>query len=506
MKIEAPSGDLKRDLANGRQVRLSRGEKCKLEVRADVDASREIDFIASTAGIKRDGHEVIASGLCFDNYEKNPVFLWGHDQGDIGSPPQPPIGSVVKHWIDKDGRGADRLNIRVRFAKHDFANTIFELYRDKHMTSVSISWTPIKTEPIDTGVRFLEGEMLEISAVPIPADPEAVMRKIREVANELGGVDLADEFSRAVRTSPHYGYVLDSRDALTKNRLNPVGSEGSTMDEDKVEESVKEKRELPEDAPEGAVVCPECNGAGCLDCEEKGYIMPESDEVEDEAADEAVAVEEERTEDTEDAETREVGDEDEDDAAGRGGLDGEANVEENELQPLIAGSLAFAESVEDLAKATAEEGDINAALGQVAESVDAVWNMVRDLIGVETEEEVEETAVEEEERSAAQILTSLLDDAESRIGKKISKKRFENLSKAKDCMREAADMIDSVMTDAVDAERSAPKPEEKDANVEDDVDALARLLGIDEVPNEEAETEIDALARMLFVEDETQGE
>ena len=230
---EKPTGDLDHDLETHRRVLVRRGQPCDA-VRAVGDKSeRTIEFVASTDGIKRDGHRVrigdlVVHGYGFDfsNFAKNPVMLWAHNYDS------PPIGSWREWRIDEvDGKKA--LIARAQFAEHDFASTIFDLYAAGHMRSVSIGWTPLEYEPLvdcdgrQVGWDFVSSELLEISAVPIPADPDAL---VVAVQRGLISSDRLEEFARAGRlgdVSRGHAYVLDHRprDGGLRSDTPPVASE-----------------------------------------------------------------------------------------------------------------------------------------------------------------------------------------------------------------------------------------------------------------------------------------
>lgn len=432
--LQTPSGDLLRDLREERKVLIRRGTTC--EIRAAGDDTREIEFIASTEGVKRDGHEVIASGMRFENFDRNPVLLWSHDQGEGDRPPLPPIGSIVDRRVEVDEDGKSRLLVRARFATHDLAETVYRLYRDQHMRSVSIGWLPIKTEPIQTdgrqtGVRFLESELLEVSAVPIPADPQAIMQQAQR---GLISAEVLGEFARGARLrggSHGDAYVLDSRDPVT------------TAEED--------------DA------------------------MPTRDnDNNEEQRDEASEVAEERAEPSEErAETYEDADENPPMDSGR-----DREVSPEEVQTLVASAMQVAEAVEKLHDVVVEDGEEDAeeplrviidAVTKLHEQADALMASYKpdetETVSDESEDSGEGEAPEGEdideealdgERSAVDVLAALLGDAEKRIGKKISRDRQGKLMDIRGCMRDAERMISEVIEEAMhEAEDKDDKRDER---------------------------------------------
>ena len=145
-----------------------------LHVRAESTEDRIIRFVASSAGVARDGGIVEPRGWDTQSYERNPQFLWAHDASQL------PIGKGVR--IEKT---EDALLIDVEFAGeaegHALAETVFRLYKSGFMNSVSVGFRVVEErEPTeaerDAGAHWVasKAELLELSAVPIPADPSAV--------------------------------------------------------------------------------------------------------------------------------------------------------------------------------------------------------------------------------------------------------------------------------------------------------------------------------------------
>ncbi len=107
-----------------------------------------------------------------DAYEENPVLLWAHDYR------HPAIGRAAKMWTEPH-----RLLANMEFAPTEFAQEIASLYRSGFQWGVSVGFKPLryeerrdeKTEAF-LGLRFLEQELLEVSAVPVPANRSALRR------------------------------------------------------------------------------------------------------------------------------------------------------------------------------------------------------------------------------------------------------------------------------------------------------------------------------------------
>ena len=128
-------------------------------------------FVASTGEVDRHGDTVAPEGWRLDAYRDNPVVLWAHDYGE------PAIGRAEAVW--SDGRA---LRARLEFAPTEFAGQVERLYRQGYQRGVSVGFRPLRFEerrdPVNgafLGVRFLEQELLEISAVPVPANGGALL-------------------------------------------------------------------------------------------------------------------------------------------------------------------------------------------------------------------------------------------------------------------------------------------------------------------------------------------
>ena len=134
-----------------------------------------VSFV-STGAVDRMGDIIQPEGIDLKNYRKNPVVLWAHDYNT------PPIGKSV--WIKKQDGG---VISKMQFANTAFAQEIFQLYKEGFLKAFSIGFIPIESEPMDgkdngfmSPRRYLKTEMLEYSAVPVPANPEALAMAMKK--------------------------------------------------------------------------------------------------------------------------------------------------------------------------------------------------------------------------------------------------------------------------------------------------------------------------------------
>ena len=131
-----------------------------------------LTFVVSSGAVDRHGDVVSPEGWRLDAYRANPVVLWAHDYR------RPAIGRAQSVW--SDGRA---LLAHLEFAPTEFAREVEALYRSGYQQGVSVGFRPLRFEErrdartgAFLGIRFLEQELLEISAVPVPANQGALLR------------------------------------------------------------------------------------------------------------------------------------------------------------------------------------------------------------------------------------------------------------------------------------------------------------------------------------------
>lgn len=117
--------------------------------------------IGSSESMDREGDIIKASGWQTDNFNRNPVLLWAHNVHEL----RPPIGKVKRLWVEDD-----RLMFQPEFDLEDeFAAAIYRKYKKGYLNSFSVGFLPIERD----GKTYLAQELLEISAVPVPANADA---------------------------------------------------------------------------------------------------------------------------------------------------------------------------------------------------------------------------------------------------------------------------------------------------------------------------------------------
>jgi hypothetical protein len=195
-----------------------RGEEVFHE--ANTKPSAILDFIASDETLDRCDEIIAASGWRLEAYRKNPVFQNAHQYGDV-------IFTLGKALLSEvrmvSGRPA--LFQRVQFAvdANPMARIAHALYKGKFLNAVSVGFIPLRWENGDRPSptqsrrptpstlspfrrRYLEQELLEVSAVGIPANPNALQLGLKAGAIEKSDLkelaDLLNNLSNEVPKTP----------------------------------------------------------------------------------------------------------------------------------------------------------------------------------------------------------------------------------------------------------------------------------------------------------------
>jgi len=172
-------------LRNGKEVWTS----AQSSVLKAVDlGKRELSITGTTEARDRDRDRIKVSGWELENFLKNPVFLWGHDYSSV---PLAAARKVVKR------RAPLRLDFVFRFPTeiglYPFADMILGLYDDGIINASSVGFIPIESEPLPPekgkedepewtrGRLYTKQELLELSGVAVPSNPEALQNSLQEV-------------------------------------------------------------------------------------------------------------------------------------------------------------------------------------------------------------------------------------------------------------------------------------------------------------------------------------
>ena len=178
--------------------------------------------VASTESPDRYGDVVRQDGWVVDNFMKNPVILWAHDYR------RPPVGRVEEVKVENG-----QLLFKAKFLPEGLdpeADKIFEMYKSGFLKAFSVGFMPLEYEANEHGgTTFKKQELLEISAVPVPANPEALTLAFKMIKEQ--------EEKTAVR--PHDVGEVDMDSSWDANKaiaqLRKWASSDGSGDKDKID-------------------------------------------------------------------------------------------------------------------------------------------------------------------------------------------------------------------------------------------------------------------------------
>ncbi len=156
-----------------------------LEVKATADTNLPIiEFTASDDTLDRYDEVIEAKGWDLTNYRRNPVFQNSHKYGDV-------MHTLGKSLLTEVRGNALVQRIEFAVAINPVAKLTYDLYRGGFLNAVSVGFIPIEWEDGGGATayrrKFLKQELLELSAVSLPANPNALQNALK-----AGAVDLAE--------------------------------------------------------------------------------------------------------------------------------------------------------------------------------------------------------------------------------------------------------------------------------------------------------------------------
>jgi phage head maturation protease len=176
-----------------------------------------LDFVASDASLDRFDEIISPEGWRLDHYRRNPVFQNAHQYGDV-------IFTLGKALVTEVRMVAGRpaLYQRIEFAVevNPMARIAYGLYRGKFLNAVSVGFIPIRWQDgAASGAsadgqppfrrKYLEQELLEVSAVGIPANPEALQLGLKAGAIQKADLGELLEVLRAMAGASVENFLTD---------------------------------------------------------------------------------------------------------------------------------------------------------------------------------------------------------------------------------------------------------------------------------------------------------
>jgi len=167
-----------------------------------------MQFVLSDDSTDRMGDTIQVAGWDLTAFKENPIALWAHASTR-------PIGT----WVDVRVIG-QKLMGKLVFAAQGTSTLIDELrslVEQRILKTVSVGFTPLDAEPIRdpkgkmTGWNFIKQELLEVSLVSVPANPNAIA-----IARSMNLSDAAWATAFETPVKPPGASAIKAREAIAK--------------------------------------------------------------------------------------------------------------------------------------------------------------------------------------------------------------------------------------------------------------------------------------------------
>jgi HK97 family phage major capsid protein/HK97 family phage prohead protease len=134
-------------------------------VDSTVLGARQVRAVISDETPDRVGDVIVATGIKLENYRNNPIVLWNHD-------PMCPIGTAS---VFAKGSRVEAVITFVAEGVSKIADEVYQLVKAGVVSGLSIGYSSGIFEFLANGVKYLTSELLEISFVSVPCNPQALV-------------------------------------------------------------------------------------------------------------------------------------------------------------------------------------------------------------------------------------------------------------------------------------------------------------------------------------------
>lgn len=204
-------------------MKLEKGKNSKKDLSTFTEdmGNRTVRFTISKEVVDRDGDILRASGVDFTNYMKNPVFLSFHNSREF------PLGKVTRFWVEGNSVKADvyfptieelSTNPDQASEKAKLVDFTYNCYKTGMLNAVSVGFIPLEWIETENGFDILKWELLEFSAVAVPANQDAIAEAVKS---------FGDEFAKGLVSKPmeKSGKRVSAETREILNRIKACGDE-----------------------------------------------------------------------------------------------------------------------------------------------------------------------------------------------------------------------------------------------------------------------------------------
>jgi len=246
-------------------MKLEKGQTSKKDIAVITEdmGERSVLFTISKEVVDRDGDILRASGVDFTNFMKNPVFLSFHNSREF------PLGKVTKFWVEGNSVKAivyfptiEELSTNPEQAseKAKLVDFCFHCYKTGMLNAVSVGFIPLEWTETKDGYDITKWELLEFSAVAVPANQDAIAEAVKSfgldesvvkdfLATEKSGKRISAATKEILSKIKACGDEIEKCRGTLKNIVKEMNELLSQLD-DAAEGLADNTAEKPEEKPE----------------------------------------------------------------------------------------------------------------------------------------------------------------------------------------------------------------------------------------------------------------
>lgn len=159
----------------------------------------------------RDGDITTHKGWKFENFYKNPVFMWAHNYDGV------PLARTERIFSRPKLKRHDFLMRFPTEGLNPFGDMVLGGYDQRVINASSVGFIPIKSEEMedDGGLwgpprKFIEKELLELSGCGVPSNPNAVQDYVKSVKGNSETMDIIQAYLKGEKFElPHKDDLLE---------------------------------------------------------------------------------------------------------------------------------------------------------------------------------------------------------------------------------------------------------------------------------------------------------
>lgn len=212
----------------------------EIQIKENVE-NGTFKVVASDETVDRSGEQIKVSSRDLKNYMKNPIILFWHNYHNMDTI----VWKATNVYVENDA-----LIVEWVFAWTEPAQMLRQLYDEWIIKTVSVWFIPKKRDPDDHNI-ITEAELLELSFVPVPCNPNALSLN-KEILDWMIEKWMIKEINENDDTSCMEQDTIDEINSIENNDENESQEENDKESlENDEEKSIKEGEVVEIDEPIG---------------------------------------------------------------------------------------------------------------------------------------------------------------------------------------------------------------------------------------------------------------